>query len=489
MTTLRTHDIDPLLFVVLGATSNLMRRKLLPALYRLRAEGVVPSPLIILGVSRQTGLTDEGFRALAREALAAAGALKDAAGPWCDYCLYFQGLGAGTPEDYRVLAAKILSIEKKHHLPGNRVFYLALPPAAYMASIAGLGQAGLTRTSNWTRVVVEKPFGRDLDSAVALNGQIHRYFDESQVYRIDHYLGKETVQNLLIFRFANAIFEPLWHRNLVKSIQITVAECLGVEARAGYYERAGALRDMIQNHLSQLLTLTAIEVPVSFVAETIRTEKSKVLRAIPPVRPEQVIYGQYIRGEVNGQEAPGYQEEPGVAPDSHAETFVAMEVRIENWRWQGVPFYLVTGKRLPSRFTQIAVTFRCPPVWVFDPHYTGSCSPNVLVFTVQPDEGFDLHFEVKSPRDPLQLKTQRLRYRYAEGFAPLPDAYETLLLDIMAGDQTLFVRADEVEGAWRIYAPALDPPAPRVIPYTAGAWGPPGTAPFMEWPDPSLLYR
>ncbi len=489
MTTLRTHRVDPHLFVVLGATSDLMRRKLLPALYRLRANQAVPGPLIILGVSRQAGLTDEGFRDLAQAALAAEGPGQDTAGHWCRECLYFQGLGAETPEDFRALAARIRALEQEHHLSGNRVFYLALPPTAFMASIAGLGQAGLNQTRGWTRLVVEKPFGKDLDSGIALNAQTHRYFDESQIYRIDHYLGKETVQNLLIFRFANAIFEPLWHRNLVKSVQITVAESLGVGGRAGYYDQAGALRDMVQNHLTQLLTLTAMEVPVAFDAESIRTEKAKVLRAIPPVQPEHVVYGQYARGTINGQEVPGYREEPGVAPDSHTDTFVAMKLHIENWRWQGVPFYLVTGKRLPKRFSQIAVTFRCPPVWVFEPHYAGTCSPNVLVFTVQPDEGFDLHFEVKAPGEPLQLKTKRLRYRYSEESESLPEAYETLLLDIMAGDQTLFVRADEVEWAWRIYAPALDPPGPNVRPYPAGAWGPPGTAPFMEWPDPTLLYR
>lgn len=489
MTTMTNHHVDPHLLVVLGATSDLMRRKLLPAIYRLRTGGDVSGPLIILGASRQAGLTDEGFRTLTAEALAAEGVEPDAAGPWCRDCLHFQSLGAGTPEDFQALAARIQTLEQEHHLPGNRVFYLAMPPTAFQATIAGLGQAGLNQTPGWTRLVVEKPFGRDLDSATALNEQIHRYFDESQVYRIDHYLGKETVRNLLIFRFANAIFEPLWHRNLVKSVQITVAESLGVGGRAGYYDQAGALRDMVQNHLTQLLTLTAMEVPVSFDAESIRAEKAKVLRAIPPIMPSDVIYGQYVRGVVNGQEVPGYREEPGVNPDSPTETFVAMKLSIENWRWQGVPFYLVTGKRLPKRFTQIAVTFRCPPVRVFESHCAGACSSNVLVFTVQPDEGFDLHFEVKAPGEPLQLKTQRLRYRYAEGFAPLPDAYDTLLLDIMAGDQTLFVRADEVEWAWRIYAPGLDPPPSLVRPYPAGAWGPDEAAALMEWPDPTLLYR
>ena len=489
MTTIADHHVDPHLLVVLGATSDLMRRKLLPAIYRLLAGGALCGPLIILGASRQAGLTDEGFRDLTAEALVANGVPLDAAGPWCGQCLYFQSLGAGTPEDFQALAARIRTLEQEHHLPGNRIFYLALPPTAYLASIAGLGQAGLNQAPGWTRLVVEKPFGNDLASATVLNEQIHRYFDESQVYRIDHYLGKETVRNLLVFRFANAIFEPLWHRNLVKSVQITVAESLGVGGRAGYYDHAGALRDMVQNHLTQLLTLTAMEVPVAFDAESIRTEKAKILRAIPPVMPEDVIYGQYTRGAVNGQEAPGYREEPGVSPDSSTETFVAMKLHIENWRWQGVPFYLVTGKRLPTRLTQIAVTFRCPPVWVFDPHYVGTCSPNVMVFTVQPDEGFDLHFEVKAPGEPLQFKTKSLKYRYTEGFAPLPEAYETLLLDIMAGDQTLFVRADEVEWAWRLYDRALDPPPAAVQPYPAGAWGPAGVDRFMEWTDPTLLYR
>ena len=247
MTTIANHHVDPHLLVVLGATSDLMRRKLLPAIYRLRSGKAVPGPLIILGTSRQAGLTDEGFRVLTAEALAAGGVEPNAAALWCSKCLHFQSLGAGTPEDFQALAARVRTLEQEHHLPGNRVFYLALPPTAYMASINGLGQAGLNQTPGWTRLVVEKPFGRDLASATALNEQIHRYFDESQIYRIDHYLGKETVQNLLIFRFANAIFEPLWHRNLVKSVQITVAESLGVGSRAGYYDQAGGLRDMVQN--------------------------------------------------------------------------------------------------------------------------------------------------------------------------------------------------------------------------------------------------
>jgi glucose-6-phosphate 1-dehydrogenase len=426
---------------------------------------------------------------MAREALATASPPDDLASGWCSQCLFFQSLGSGSPEDFQALAARIQTLEQEHNLPGNRVFYLALPPVAYMPTIAGLGQAGLNEVPGWTRLVVEKPFGKDLESATMLNEQIHRHFNESQVYRIDHYLGKETVQNLLIFRFANAIFEPLWHRNLVQSVYITVAESLGAEGRAGYYDRTGALRDMVQNHLTQLLTLTAMEVPVAFDAESIRTEKAKVLRAIAPVQPENVIFGQYTQGSISGQDVPGYRESKGVSPNSHTDTFAALKLFIENWRWQGVPFYLVTGKRLPRRISQIAVTFRCPPVWVFEPHYTGTCSPNIMVFTVQPDEGFDLHFEVKAPGEPLQLKTKRLRYRYSDESVSLPEAYETLLLDIMAGDQTLFVRADEVEWAWRIYAPALDPPPENVLFYPAGAWGPSGTDRLLEWPHPALLYK
>jgi glucose-6-phosphate 1-dehydrogenase len=483
------HQIEPHLFVVFGATSDLMRRKLIPALYHFSEHYGWEKRLLLVGVSRHTDLDDQGFRTLAREALAEAGLPQTGqADLWCDECLFSQPVRAGAAEDYQTLAARLQALEKAHRFPGNRIFYLATPPDAFGPAITGLGQAKLNHSPGWTRLVVEKPFGRDPESALQLNQLLHRYFKEPQIFRIDHYLGKETVQNLLIFRFANDIFEPLWHRNLVQSVQITVAESLGVGSRGGYYEQTGALRDMVQNHLTQLLTLTAMEVPVNFEPEAIRSEKAKVLRAVPPVRPENVVYGQYTRGTLDGKEVPGYREAPGVPADSVTETFVALKLSIENWRWSGVPFYLITGKALPSRFTQIAVTFSCPPVWLFQPFQT-SCNPNVLVFTLQPDEGFDLHFQVKAPGEPLDLKTQRLRYRYAEAFGPLPDAYETLLTDVMAGDQTLFVRADEAEAAWRIYAPLLaEPPVPP-LPYPAGSFGPPAAARFMEWPDPAALYR
>ena len=480
------HRVDSHLFVVFGATSDLMRRKLLPALYHFSEHyGPKKRPLLV-GLSRQD-LDDKAFRALAREALAAAGLPETGhADAWCDECLFFQSIGGETREDYRALADRLKALEKAHQFPGNRVFYLALPPEAFEPAITGLGQAKLNRSPGWTRLVVEKPFGRDPKSALSLNQLLHRYFDESQIYRIDHYLGKETVQNLLIFRFANNIFEPLWHRDLVQSVQITVAEAGGVGHRGAYYEEAGALRDMVQNHLTQLLTLISMEIPVTFEPEAIRAEKVKVLRAITPVRPEDVVYGQYTRGTVAGQMVPGYRELPGVSPDSATATFVALKLAIENWRWHGVPFYLVTGKGMPSQFTQIAVTFRCPPVSLFQP-LKPTCNPNVLVLTLQPDEGFDLHFQVKAPGEPLELKTQRLSYRYREAFGPLPEAYETLLTDVMAGDPTLFVRADEAEAAWRIYAPLLGEPHLPPLFYSAGTFGPPAAARFMEWPDPALL--
>lgn len=381
-------------------------------------------------------------------------------------------IGLGEAEDYQALAARIAKLEQAHHLPGNRVFYLALPPAAFPSTIVGLGEAGLHRSPGWSRLVIEKPFGRDLTSAQDLNRLLHRYFDESQIYRIDHYLGKETVQNLLVFRFANALFESVWNRDRVKHIRIMVAEELGVEGRAGYYDQTGAIRDMVQNHLMQLLTLAAMEVPEAFDGEAIRREKIKVLRQIEPLDREHVVFGQYIGGRIDGQEVPGYRDEPGVAPGSTTETFVALRLEVTNWRWQGVPFYLCAGKRLPRRLTQIVVAFRCPPVSVFRPFFRCEIDSNVVVITLQPDEGFDLCFEVKAPGQPFSLQTHRLHFRYSEAFGRLPDAYETLLLDIITGDQTLFVHADEVEAAWRLYTPLLEHRLPA-YPYAAGTWGPP----------------
>ncbi len=476
---------EPHLFVVLGGTGDLMARKLLPALHELTTGGAADSGLVVLGVGTSDERTDESYRAWALDALGEAFADKGGKGGkggatgrddldgWCTGRLHYQSIGAGDADAYARLARRIEEIEREHGLPGNRILYLALPPQVFGDAIEGLGGAGLDSGPGWTRVVIEKPFGRDLASAEELNRVVHGTFDESQVYRIDHYLGKETVQNLLVFRFANTVFESLWNRQEIDCVQITVAEDLGVEERAGYYERAGALRDMVQNHLTQLLTLVAMEAPARYQADAIRDEKVKVLHAARPILPESVVFGQYDEGTIDGETVRAYRDEDRVADGSRTETFVALEVEVETWRWTGVPFYLRTGKRLPKKRTEIDVVFKRPPVSFFQS--LDSCDPhtNVLRIVLQPDEGFSLLFEVKTPGDPVRLDSYALDFSYADAFEPLPDAYRTLLLDVMEGDQTLFVRADEVEASWRLYTPLLERDEP-VESYPAGSWGPDG---------------
>jgi glucose-6-phosphate 1-dehydrogenase len=446
-------SVEPSLFVIFGATGDLARRKLLPALHSLAQQGYLEGS-VVLGSSRAKDIDEKAFREMLGESVPSA---------WCGDCLYYSGIGEGTDQDFRRLTLAIESIEGRHHLTGNRVFYLAVPPQSFAPLIEGLGRFGLHRSRGWTRIVVEKPFGHDLESARKLDRLIHRYFDEPQVFRIDHYLGKETVQNLLILRFSNPLFEHSWNRDRVDNVQITVAEELGVENRARYYDEIGALRDMVQNHLTQVLTLLAMEIPPKFEAEAIRDEKVKVLSSVVPLNPQDVAFGQYA----------GYREEPGVAKDSRAETAVALKMEIANWRWHGVPFYLRTGKRMGRRAGRILVVFRCAPVSVFAP-LAPDCSvdPNVLDIAIQQDEGFDLYFEVKKPGQPVTIETEKLRYRYAESFSRLPDAYETLLLDVVRGDQTLFVRSDFVDASWMLYDPILKAPPPVHI-YQPGTSGPP----------------
>ena len=467
------ETVEPHLFIILGATGDLTRRKLLPALFHLRTYGELEKQNTLIVGAALPAMSADAFRLWAYEGLCNSGArhapdLRQ----WCEHHLYYQTLREGTLADYEALAACITRMEVARNLPQNRIFYLALPPTIVPETLELLDQTGLLNSHGWVRVVFEKPFGHDFHSARALNALLHRFLNESQIYRIDHYLGKETVQNLLAFRFANPIFESLWNRDTVESVEITVAEDLGVEHRGAYYQEAGALRDMVQNHLTQLLTVVGMEVPTSFEASEVRAEKLKVLRSISPILSQDVIFGQYTAWDVAGQRIAGYLEEPGVSPDSTTETYVALKLEVHNWRWRGVPFYLRTGKRLPRKITQVAVTFRAAPIQVFRSLEPDSLNPNKLLITLQPSEGFSLCFSVKTPGRPFKFTDRALRFDYGQGFGgELPEAYETLLRDIMIGDQTLFVTADFTETAWRLYDPLLLDPRPVHF-YTASSWGP-----------------
>jgi glucose-6-phosphate 1-dehydrogenase len=458
---------DSHLFVVLGATGDLAARKLLPALFRLAQERGLG--FAVLGAGTRD-LGDDAFRQRAVEALAAAGLRGPDAERWSARHLHYAPLpGDG---DFGPFAARVREVEAASDLPGNRVFYLALPPASFPGTIAGLGEAGLAAAPGWTRLVVEKPFGRNLAAARELNRLLHEHFAEEQVYRIDHYLGKETVQNLLIFRFANPVFEASWNRDRVARVEITVAESSGVGSRARYYDRAGAVRDMLQSHLTQVLALVAMEPPLSMQPDEVRAEKVKVLRSIRPLRPDRLVLGQYEAGTTPEGNLSAYRQLDGVGPDSRTATYAAATLFVDNWRWQGVPFYLRTGKGMARRLTQVAVTFRPPPVCLYH-GVSDHCMAHsdVLYLNLQPDEGFDLEIEVKEPGDTPRLRTVPLRFAYADAFGPIPEAYQTLLLDVMEGDQTLFVRGDEAEEAWRLYEPILDADLP-IHPYPAGSWGP-----------------
>jgi glucose-6-phosphate 1-dehydrogenase len=467
---MRNRITEPHVFVILGVTGDLARRKLIPAMFHLASHGKLHRKSIILGVGRRKELNDEALRDSLNILLTGSGAAPDGLEQWCGG-IYYHSLGEGTDEDFRGLGQRIAQLEEELGLPGNRAFYLSLPPSVYQETLTGLGSSGLNQSKGWTRLVIEKPFGRDLASADQLNHLVHQFFDESQVYRIDHYLGKETVQNLLVFRFANPIFESLWNRDRVKAVQITVAEDLGVETRGGYYDSAGALRDMVQNHLTQLLSLIAMEVPSGFEAEAIRMEKVKVLKSLAKLSPQDAVMGQYVSNKTVEGEIQGYKEEQEIPEDSETETFAAIKVEVNNWRWQGVPFYLRTGKRMPEKLTVIDVVFREPPVCLFGGQAVCRPEANVLRIQLQPNEGFDLSFEVKVPGDGFNLKTQTLHFGYQDAFGEPPGAYETLLLDVIQGDQTLFVHSEEVRASWQFYSPLLEMDR-SVRSYPAGTWGP-----------------
>jgi glucose-6-phosphate 1-dehydrogenase len=464
------NDVDPHLFVIFGGTGDLAQRKLVPSLFRLITDELAADKCVVLGVGRKD-IGDEGYRNLIQEALVAGGLDREETAPWCASRVEYHAMAPGA-DGYRGLRRRIEAIEAKRALPGNRVFYLATPPGVFAATIEGLGASGLSQGGGWARVVVEKPFGTDLSTARDLNRLLLTYFDESQIYRIDHYLGKATVQNLLTFRFANPIFERLWNRDRVAQVEITVAEALGIEGRAGYYDHAGAVRDMVQNHLTQLLALVAMEPPNVFDADHIRNEKVKVIESIAPIRADDVVYGQYVAGSMNGSPVPGYHHEQGVDPGSVTATFVGLRMYVDTWRWEGIPFLVRTGKRLPERFTRIAVTFREPALCVFHGRRDDCVhQPDVLLIILEPDEGFSLRFNVKSPENESQLDAQTLHFRYSDVYGALRDAYQTLILDILEGDQTLFVRADEVEASWRVYDHLVEQ-QPVPIRYPAGSWGP-----------------
>jgi glucose-6-phosphate 1-dehydrogenase len=458
---------EPQALVLFGASGDLTQRKIAPALYNLAVDRLLPDSFAVVGVARRE-LPDERFRAALYEGVVRHSRRQPpTAAIWAALAedMHYVAGDFRDPATYRRLDEVLLRLPAAR----NRLYYLATPPEFFDDIVRGLG--GLTPTPGFARIVVEKPFGRDLASARRLNQVLHQAFPEGEVYRIDHYLGKETVQNLLVFRFANSIFEPVWNRHYVDHVQITAAESIGTEGRAAYYETAGALRDMLQNHLLQLLCLTAMEPPVDFSADAVRDEKVKVLRAIPPLGPEDVVRGQYEAGWIGGEAVAGYRQERGVAPDSQTETMVAARLRIENWRWQGVPFYLRAGKRFPKRVTEIAVQFRPAPHLPWR-GATDELRPNTVVVRVQPDEGITLTFGAKVPGQELRIRSVEMDFLYGASFGhDAPEAYERLLLDAMSGDPTLFTRHDEVECAWRVVEPALAATGP-VAPYPAGTWGP-----------------
>ena len=463
-------NTEPSVFVIFGATGDLSRRKLLPALCRLDIHGDLPERFRVLAVGRRH-MGHHAYLDFARQALVDARHEPGEIDRFISRIHYYNN-GEGTAEDFAGLKSTLAIICREHDIPANYAFYLSLPPRVFEPTVRGLGAAGFNTSDGWTRLVVEKPFGRDLDSARALNAMLHEHFGEDQVYRIDHYLGKETVQNLLVFRLSNAFVESSWNRERIESVQITVAENLGVGTRGGYYDRSGALRDMVQNHMTQLLTLVASEVPTSFSASDIRYEKIKVLRSIRPIAAGDVIRGQYANSEIRGEPVPGYTDEPAVPDDSQTETFVALKMFVDSWRWQGVPFFLRTGKCMPAKTTQIAVRFRSAAVSFFERLGCSQDTADVLTITLQPREGFCFHLDIKRPGAPLCLERIPLSFNYEGHFAGgMPEAYQTLLLDIIHGDQTLFVHADEVEESWRVYAPLLESPPP-VHTYAAGTWGP-----------------
>ena len=483
---------DPCVMVIFGAAGDLTRRKLIPALYNLASEQLLSREFAVVGLARSQ-MTTEQFREKVSQDIKqyATGPVDSDLWEWFVRRMHYIPGDFSNPESYSGLRDLLQKVDKDHSTHGNYFFYLATAPDYFGSVIENLGKTGLLAEDNqhWRRVIIEKPFGRDLDSARALNKQIQKVLDEKQIYRIDHYLGKETVQNILAFRFANGIFEPIWNRRYIDHVQISVAETVGVESRGSYYDQAGALRDMVPNHIMQLISLTAMEPPISFQADAVRDEQAKILHAIQPLTSEEVLLksvrGQYGEGIVAGQRIPAYRAEQDVPSDSRTETFVAMKLQIDNWRWADVPFYLRTGKALPVRNTHIVIQFRRAPFVLFRDTPVENLTPNQLVLHIQPEEGISLRFAAKTPGAVMRLGTVDMNFEYADYFGVTPSTgYERLLHDCMIGDATLFQRADMVEAGWCVVNPVLDvwkALPPRNFPnYAAGTWGPKEADDLME---------
>ena len=480
----------PYCLVIFGAYGDLSKRKLIPSLYRLHKSKLLPDNFFILGTGRMK-MSDGQFLEMMQDAVKSAFPEDFSDSLWLEFAnkLYYVSFDFGSLESYsKVFKERLTFLEKKHLTGKNRMFYLAIPPTVFESVIHNFGRSGLSHEEQGhTHIIIEKPFGNDLDSARRVNSILNQYFNEGQIFRIDHYIAKETVQNMLMFRFANSIFEPLWNNRYIDHVQITVSETLGVEERAGYYERAGVIRDMFQSHIFQLLAVTALEPPVAFGADRVRDEKSKVLHSIRPFPldrlEEFVVIGQYGKGSVNGNQVVGYREEPGVSPGSITPTFAAMKVLVENWRWHGVPFYLRSGKRLSSRRTSISIHFKPVPYMMFSQVMEEPIEPNALVFTIQPDEGISLAFQTKKPGSVVCLNPASMEFSYQKGV--LLDAYEWVLLDCMLGDQILFWTEQGVEQSWSLLTPVIEKLESttkiEVFPnYEAGSSGPEEAALLIE---------
>jgi glucose-6-phosphate 1-dehydrogenase len=485
----KRRTAEPCALTIFGASGDLTQRKLIPALYALAFRNLLPANFGVVGVAR-TPMTDDEFRAKMQQAVIDHARDEFRQEIWDELAEGFRYVATdfGHEGGEQSVVDCLNALDRDRGTAGNRVYYLAVPPSAIEAIVVAMGKH---RTSEgWTRVIVEKPFGHDLESARHLNEVVRTYFDESEIFLIDHYLGKETVQNMLVLRFANGIFEPIWNRQFVDHIQITVAESLGIEGRAEFYEQAGAVRDIVQNHLLQLVALTAMEPPIDFSADSVRNEKVKVLKAIHTPGPKHVVRGQYAPGYIEGEEVPGYREEPGVAPDSVTETYVAAKLFVDNWRWADTPFYIRTGKRLPKRETTIAIQFKRAPHPPFEIDSEDGLRPNVLLVHVQPDEGVSLAVGAKVPGQGMTIRTVHMDFLYGGAFRTgLPEAYERLILDCLLGDATLFTRADEVEEQWAIVDAMVAPwkrDRPNFPNYAAGTWGPAAAAELLardgrEW--------